>query len=87
MSKWESERRLDFIEDHLFEHGRINRSDVMAMFGISEPQAAIDLQRYAKANPALIYDRNLKTYRWKDGRPAIASRGSTPKRRKVWSLF
>ena len=85
MSRWEAERRLDFIEDMLVENGRVNRLDLMVKFGVSSPQASIDLSRYAEANPSVVYDRTLKTYRWKD-RPA-PTRGSTPQRRKVWSVL
>lgn len=57
------ERRLKFIEFCLFWEGRINRSDIMDKFGISEPQASGDLSRYQEMAPDNIqYDKSIKCY-------------------------
>jgi hypothetical protein len=85
MSRWEAERRLDFIEDHMLVEGSISRGTICEYFGISLSQASSDLGRYGTLNKALVYDVQAKHYRWKD--KARAVRGSTPARRAVWTLF
>lgn len=63
ISKWGQERRLEFIDWRLRWEGRINRSDLTAFFGISVPQASLDLARYIGLAPAnAIYDRSQKVY-------------------------
>ena len=62
-ARWGQERRLEFIEFRLLWEGRINRSELVDHFGISVPQASIDLSRYAELAPAnLIYDKTAKAY-------------------------
>lgn len=88
MSSWESERRLDFIEDRLIANGRFNRAELVEHFGTSIPQSSVDLRRYCEQNPRVVYDRNMKAYRWTDdGKSPTPVRGSTPARRKAWSTF
>lgn len=56
-------RRLAFIDFRLQWEGRINRSDLTQFFGISVPQASIDLARYTEQAPQnLVYDRRSKAY-------------------------
>jgi hypothetical protein len=56
-------RRLAFIDFRLQWEGRINRSDLTQFFGISVPQASIDLARYMKQAPQnLVYDLRSKAY-------------------------
>ena len=43
---WGVERRYEFIEFRLYWQGRINRSDLMEVFGISVQQASKDLSNY-----------------------------------------
>ncbi len=60
---WSATRRLEFIDFRLYWHGRINRSDLRKIFGISVPQAANDLRAYQEIAPDnAVYDRRLKTY-------------------------
>ena len=62
-TRWGQERRLEFIEFRLLWEGRINRSELVDHFGISVPQASIDLSRYAELAPAnLSYDKTAKAY-------------------------
>ena len=51
--RWGIERRLEFIEFRLFWDGHVNRSDLMAAFGISINQASADLNRYLGMAPDL----------------------------------
>ena len=44
--RWGVEQRLEFIEFRLFWDGHVNRSDLMAQFGVSVNQASMDLNRY-----------------------------------------
>lgn len=70
-SNWGQHQRLEFIEFRLFWEGRLNRSDLIDFFGISRPQASLDLARYIEIAPQNItYDRTQKKYQ--------ATRGFTP---------
>jgi len=61
--RWSAERRLEFIEYHLFWDGRINRGDLTRAFGISNPQATADLTKYLEMAPGnMDYDRSAKYY-------------------------
>lgn len=63
MSRWGQDRRLEFIDFRLRWDRRLNRGDVMAFFGISMPQASLDIARYLELAPGnLIYDRSAKVY-------------------------
>jgi hypothetical protein len=60
---WSTESRLQFIEFRLYWEGRINRSDLISHFGISVPQASLDLKRYVEIAPDnLNYDKQRKAY-------------------------
>ena len=62
-AKWGQERRLEFIDFRLLWEGRLNRADLTSHFGISVPQASMDLARYQELAPGnLLYDRQQKTY-------------------------
>lgn len=62
-AKWSQERRLEFIDYRLRWDGRLNRSDLMDVFGISVPQASLDIARYMEAAPAnMSYDRSARVY-------------------------
>lgn len=68
-SKWNQERRLEFIDFRLGNEGKINRKDLVSFFCISTPQASLDLSKYqelvSEATPArtnLRYDRHKKVY-------------------------
>ena len=61
--RWSVLRRLEFIDFRLFWTGRLNRSDLSEMFGISAPQASADIALYQESAPGnLIYDRGQKVY-------------------------
>jgi len=62
-SHWGQARRLEFIDVRLRWDGRLNRADLTGFFGISVPQASIDLARYMEAAPQnLHYDGTSKSY-------------------------
>jgi hypothetical protein len=57
------ERRLQFIDFRLRWQGQLNRTDLMEHFGISTPQASIDLALYLSLAPEnLEYDKTLRAY-------------------------
>ncbi len=62
-SKWGPDRRLEFIDFRLRWDGRLNRADLVAFFGISVPQASLDIAKYLELAPAnLVYDRSARVY-------------------------
>jgi predicted DNA-binding transcriptional regulator YafY len=66
--RWSQERRLEFIDFRLRWDGRLNRSDLMDFFGISVPQASLDISRYTELAPGnLWYDRSSRAYLASDG--------------------
>lgn len=57
------DRRQFFIGDRLRKKRHINRKDICKAFGVSVPQASLDLNRYIAANPgALAYNTSTKRY-------------------------
>jgi hypothetical protein len=57
------ESRLQFIDFRLRWERRINRMDLTEHFGISVPQASLDIAKYTELAPNnLTYDRSSKTY-------------------------
>lgn len=55
--------RLRFIEFLLIQYGHVNRSALMRYFGISMPQAALDLKAYRAYAPGnMTYDATGKRY-------------------------
>lgn len=63
VSRWGQERRLEFIDWRLQWDGRINRADLTAFFGISVPQASLDIAKYLEMAPTnAVYDRSAKVY-------------------------
>ena len=62
-SRWNIEKRLEFIDFRLYWEGRINRSDLVDFFGVSIPQASADLAQYQETAPKnAVYDKTLKSY-------------------------
>lgn len=62
-ARWSQGRRLEFLDFRLQWEGRINRSDLTSFFGISVPQASLDIARYLELAPEnAIYDRSDKVY-------------------------
>lgn len=65
--RWGQDRRLAFIDFRLRWDGRINRSDLTDFFGISTPQASLDIARYTALAPQnLAYDRSSRVYQITD---------------------
>lgn len=63
-SNWGQERRLEFIDFRLRWEKIVNRSDLRSHFGISVPQASLDIAKYTQLAPNnLVYDRSSRTYR------------------------
>jgi predicted DNA-binding transcriptional regulator YafY len=61
--RWGVEQRLEFIEFRLFWEGRVNRSDIIDIFGVSVPQASKDLALYQEHAPGNVeYDKSAKRY-------------------------
>lgn len=71
--RWGVLRRLEFIDFRLFWTGRLNRSDLSDLFGISAPQASADLALYQEMAPNnVVYDRGQKVYlRLPEFKPAL----------------
>ncbi len=64
---WGRDRRLEFIDYRLRWDGQINRINLTDFFGISIPQASLDLTMYTKLAPNnLEYDPRARVYRATD---------------------
>ena len=62
--KYAIEQRLRFIDFLVHHYGTINREALTDYYGISTPQASLDINQYIKLAPGnLEYDLSLKTYR------------------------
>lgn len=71
---------MEFIDWRLCWERRINRSDLTAFFGISIPQASLDLARYIERAPHNVqYDRSNKVYVASETFKALYP-GTTPER-------
>lgn len=63
VARWGQDQRLAFIDFRLRWDGRINRSSLTDFFGISVPQASLDIARYIELAPQnLAYDRSSRVY-------------------------
>lgn len=61
--RWGMARRFELIEWRAYWLGRVNRSDLEEGFGISTPQASVDLRSYQEAAPGnIVYDTTEKAY-------------------------
>lgn len=73
-ARWSQERRLEFIDYRLQWDGQINRSSLTDFFGISMPQASLDIAEYSKlAESNLEYDTRARVYRATDTFKAVFS--------------
>lgn len=55
--------RQDFIDWRLAAHGEVQRADLMRIFGVSLPQASVDINEFLAARPAAIqYDKTRRRY-------------------------
>lgn len=61
--RWGPEKRLEFIDFRLQWDGRLNRGDISDFFGVSTPQASLDISRYLEMAPHNArYDRSERSY-------------------------
>lgn len=61
--RWFEQQRQDWIAETLRVFGFINREHLERKFGISTPQASLDLNRFRRAHTNLIrYDLSTKRY-------------------------
>ena len=61
--RWGLARRFELIEWRAYWLGRVNRSDLEEQFGVSTPQASVDLRSYQESAPGNIeYDPTEKAY-------------------------
>lgn len=61
--RWGIRQRFELIEWRVFWHGRVNRSDLEEFFGVSTPQASLDLRAYDEAAPNnIVYSVPEKAY-------------------------
>lgn len=61
--RWSQDRRLEFIDFRLRWDGKLNRGDLTDFFGISVPQASLDIAKYTELAPDnLTYDRSSRVY-------------------------
>ncbi len=62
-TRWGQDRRLEFIDYRLRWAGHLNRADLTSFFGISIPQASLDVAEYSRRAPKnLSYDRRTRMY-------------------------
>ena len=61
--KWFQNYRMEWIGETLRIFGFINREHIQRKFGISTPQASLDLRQFMTKNPCMIsYDKSTKRY-------------------------
>jgi DeoR/GlpR family transcriptional regulator of sugar metabolism len=61
--RWCERQRQDWIAETLRVFGYINREHLMKKFGISQPQASLDLAAFQRAHRvAMTYDASSKRY-------------------------
>lgn len=61
--RWFEQQRMDWIAETLRVFGFINREHLQRKFGISTPQASIDLAAFMRAHPkAMTYNLSAKRY-------------------------
>jgi len=78
--RWSQQRRLELIDFRLRWAGQVNRSDLTSFFGISVPQASLDIASYVELAPRnLEYDRASRAYlATPEFRALYATSGSQP---------
>jgi hypothetical protein len=63
MSRWFENQRVAFIAEMLHIYGFINREHLMRKFGISRPQASMDLRRFQEhSSGGMHYNLSAKRY-------------------------
>ena len=77
--RWFEQHRQDWIAEALRVYGFINRGHLERKFGISTPQASLDLSRFQRDHRgAMSYDVNTKRYEATGGPWAVT--GPAPSR-------
>ena len=62
-SEWYRRYRQAWIKETIRVFGTINREHIRKKFGLSAPQASLDLRQFIKENPSLIeYSRVTQRY-------------------------
>lgn len=61
MSDWFKRHRVEWIAEMVEIYGFINREHIMKKFGVSEPQASVDL-REARSQQLVEYNVTTKRY-------------------------
>ena len=65
--RWFFKHRQEWIAEILLIFGFINREHIERKFGISTPQASVDLAAYQKSHPGVIfYNQSSKRYETKE---------------------
>lgn len=63
MSTWFTRHRIDWIAEMIGIYGFINREHVQRKFGVSTPQASLDLNTAMRERPGLMaYNKSTKRY-------------------------
>ena len=61
--RWFEKHRMEWIEEILTVFGFINRDHLVRKFGVSVPQASIDLQTFQRLYPKrMSYNTSAKRY-------------------------
>ena len=61
--RWFKQHRMEWIAESLRVYGFVNREHIQRKFGLSTPQASIDLNDFQKLYPdAIRYDVKAKRY-------------------------
>ena len=61
--RWFKQHRLEWIAESLRVYGFVNRKHIMTKFGLSTPQASIDLRDFQKLYPKVAeYDLSAKAF-------------------------
>jgi hypothetical protein len=65
--KYAVEQRLRLIDFLVAHYGTLRREAIVDYFGISTPQASLDIRQYMELAPSnLAYDKHSKCYRRAD---------------------
>lgn len=63
MMRWFERHRQEWIAETFRVFGYINRQHIERKFGVSTPQASLDLREFQRLNPGKIaYDKSAKRY-------------------------
>lgn len=62
-TRWFVQQRMEWIAETLRVFGFINREHLQRKFGISQPQASLDITAFIRTHPAaMTYDLSAKRY-------------------------